>query len=130
MTKIDGGLSPLLRRHLPDVDWVRIESGLTSLGIPDLNYAFGGREGWLELKVVKAGFKIGIRPHQVAWIERRIRHGGRVFILVRKGDDGWLFHGRMVRTLLLEGLRAAEAALVHCQGAPANWDWHKIQGHL
>lgn len=127
---IDGKLNQLLRKHLPEVDWVRIESGSTGLGIPDLNYAFDGREGWIELKEVKAGFKIGMRPQQVAWIERRVRHGGKVLVMVRKEDEVWLFGGYLVRSLLIDGLRIGNAALVHSSGQPATWDWATMRSHL
>jgi len=127
MTKIDGKLNSILQKHLPEVDWVRIESGGTGLGIPDLNYAVDGSEGWLELKQIVSGLKIGMRPMQVAWIERRIRHGGRVLIMVRKGDEVWLFDGSEARELFLHGLRIADRALVYSVGLPATWDWRKMR---
>ena len=127
---IDGKLNVLLRKHLPEVDWVRIESGGTGLGIPDLNYAFDGREGWLELKGIKAGFKFGMRPGQVAWIERRRRHGGNVLIMVRKEEQAWLFSGDSARDLLLVGLRIADKALIHFTGQPATWDWRNLRDKL
>lgn len=129
---IDGKLNSLLRQHLPEVDWVRIESGGTGLGIPDLNYCFNGREGWIELKGIVGGFKVGMRPGQVAWIERRIRHGGKVLIFVRKADEAWLFDGNKVRDLVTAGigLRIGGQALVHYEGQPATWDWRYVRDRL
>jgi len=129
---IDGKLNDLLRKHLPEVDWVRIESGGTGLGIPDLNYAYDGREGWIELKGLIAGFKFGMRPQQVAWIERRRRHGGKVLIFVRKGDAAWLFPGDAARDLFDRGLRAVDKwmPLVHFEGSPATWNWRDLRNEL
>jgi hypothetical protein len=69
-------------------DWQRIEFN-PEAGVPDVNYCIKGAEGWLELKFRKdvparedtPVFKFkGLRPEQVAWINRRSRNHGRVFI--------------------------------------------------
>lgn len=59
----------------------RIESPVMAPGFPDINYCFYGIEGTLELKYGRDECP-EIRPTQVRWINNRIQHGGRVWILV------------------------------------------------
>lgn len=62
--------------------WDRIESS-TSKGIPDLDICHNGRCTKVELKY-EAGNQVKIRPEQRNWINKRIKSGGRVFILVKR----------------------------------------------
>ena len=62
--------------------WDRIESS-TSKGIPDLDICHNGRCTKIELKY-EAGNQVKIRPEQRNWINKRIKSGGRVFILVKR----------------------------------------------
>lgn len=71
-----------------------VESGATSPGIPDLNYCFGGTEGWLELKCMP---NIEVRAAQVEWIEKRIQAGGHPLILIQDGDSLHICHGSSAR---------------------------------
>jgi hypothetical protein len=117
---IDGGLRQLFRQHLPKVHWQAIETGGTGRGIPDLNGCLGGIEAWIELK----GPKTPMRPEQVAWIERRARAGGRVFIALRKPRDTLiLLPARGARALLEKTL---PATLGRWTGGPSAWDWEDI----
>lgn len=50
----------------------RVES-TSSVGMPDVNLAYWGREIWLELKIIRSG-KIKIRHSQYAWLRSRRRH--------------------------------------------------------
>jgi hypothetical protein len=124
----DGGLRQLLRKHLPQVHWVTVESRATESGIPDVEYCFEGKSGWIECKVTR-GWSVSIRPAQVAWILRRTRAGGRVFILVRQRgaerDDLWMVRGEYVRLLRDGGLAALPAAGVACRGCggAGRWPW-------
>lgn len=127
---IDGGLSALIRANLKGWDLQRIESGLTGLGIPDLNYCHAGREGWVELKQTK-GWVVGIRPDQVGWIERRVRHGGRVTVMVRQGGLGrdclWVLAPSSIRLLRdRERLDRLPSSLVLARLDPP-WDWEKVR---
>lgn len=71
-------------------------------GVPDVNYCVDGCEGHIELKFRRDppvrdttpvfGSK-GLRESQVAWIGRRLRAGGRVFILSQVGRRLYLTHG-------------------------------------
>lgn len=77
-------------------------------GTPDVNYA----DGWLELKVAKrptATFRKPLTPQQRVWFARRVRAGGRAYVLVAFEDSALyvaaLFKGAEARTLV----RASDA---------------------
>jgi len=136
---IDGGLRGLFSKHLVGWHCQAIETGGTGLGIPDLNYCRSGVEGWIEMKQTEA-LAVDISPNQVAWAERRLRAGGRVFLAVRrtttagprKGpatDALLLFPGAVMRAIHLGGIMAAEP-LLRCEGPPSKWDWQAVMGYL
>lgn len=123
---VDDGLRGLFRKHIPPpVDVLTVETGLTTQGVPDSNYCFpralGGIEVWVEHKSVRRGFAVRMRPEQVGWIERRVRHGGRVFVAIRRRLDGgrrveacdelWLYRGAGAEHLQRHGLAPAYHAL-------------------
>jgi hypothetical protein len=62
-------------------DWIRIEN-VAGTGVPDVNYAIRGVEGWTELKVIRRKtwdplkpVQVCLRKEQFAWLMRRGRHG-------------------------------------------------------
>lgn len=139
MSKIDGGLSRIIQDKLTEVDWQRIESGTTGGGIPDLNGCdkATGVELWIELKQTDA-WSVKFRPEQVAWVERRCRYNGRVFVATRrrtvagprKGeavDEFWLHRGKDIRSIAIHGLEKAEPPLIRCGGGPSQWWWREIR---
>lgn len=91
---------------------VRIESGRSSPGTPDVYYNLGGRTGWLELKRSLAWPKRPstpliipkLRAEQVLWIEAEAHQGGRAWVFFRVGDDYLLLPARTVRAATLKGL--------------------------
>jgi Holliday junction resolvase len=123
---VDAGLRPLFRKHLPkSFDVVTIESGSVGRGIPDINYCCNGVEGWIEAKKADH-WRCVVRPEQIAWAERRLAYGGRVFIAVRRDScELWLYHGEMTRRLLKERLDAVPC-LGRWGGSPARWDWATV----
>lgn len=132
-SKRDGGLRKEYRTHLPHFHWTSVESPLTVAGIPDSNYCHAGVEGWIENKCVRKSDLVEIRPEQVAWIERRTRAGGNVFIGVRypKFHDSFcLLKPNAGRWLLTNGLHLHELPthyyLGHWRGGPSRWKWPKI----
>lgn len=136
---IDGGLSALFQKRMPDFHWTRIETGGTGRGIPDLAFVHQGTYGWLENKVT-SGWKVGLSPEQVAWALRHQRAGGRTFVAVRrKADAGprrgkavdslYLYQGIFVRELATMGLRCP-LFLLHTPGGPARWDWTAVRDVL
>ena len=133
---MDGGLRKLFRQHLPQVDWQSVETAMTGEGVPDANYCVEGREGWVEMKATKA-WAVRVRPAQVGWIERRLRHGGRVFVAVRRqhasrSDELWFFQGGAIRQLKDGGLRAVDPVhdVGHWGGGPTAWDWAAVLGAM
>jgi hypothetical protein len=138
---IDGGLRPLFRANLPQFDWTSVESGTTGGGIPDSNYCHGGTEGWIEYKQT-AGYVITLRPEQVGWIARRVRHGGRVWVAVRQlapagprreaRDALWLVPGRLAVEARTGGLRPLDGApgVPTWHHGPRAWDWRAVAAVL
>ncbi len=122
----DGELRKIFREHLRDFDFVAVETGATAGGVPDMNYCKGAVEGWIENKACDH-WRCAVRPMQVGWIERRLRHGGRVFVAVRRDQDTlWLYHGSKIRELKSARLDAV-ATLGIWSGGTGCWDWQRIR---
>ncbi len=136
--KTDGDLRKIFQRHLPTFHWQAVETWSTGQGVPDVNFCHDGIEGWIEFKATKA-WAVQVRPGQVAWIERRARAGGRVFLAVRrksvargtKLDELWLLDHRAARKLATPktGLNNLPGDLIlgSFGNSPAYWDWGRIQ---
>jgi len=136
---IDGGLRGIFRQHLKLVDWTSIETGITERGVPDGNGCYEGVEFWIEYKKAK-GNLVQLRPQQVAWLMKRARHGGNVFVAVRRQeppsrkqkrgelDELWLFRGDYAAHLKTHGLRLLEpgALLGVWTDGPKRWNWPQI----
>lgn len=131
---IDGGLRGLFHKNLPG-HWQAIETGGVGLGVPDSNACLSGVEVWVEFKTT-SGWRAGLRPEQVAWIDRRARMGGRTFVAVRRKcdagprrgdamDELWLFDGSTVKQLADIPMNEV-AALGRWPGGPARWPWREI----
>ena len=71
-------------RSALDTGYQVLETGGTSLGIPDSNYlSKTGVEGWVEFKWTD-GWAVTLRDMQVGWLLRRARYGGRCWVAVRR----------------------------------------------
>lgn len=139
---VDAGLRPLFRQHLPQFDWQSVETGGTGRGCPDSNFCVRGVEGWIEYKSTD-GYEVSLRPEQIGWIARRVRHGGRVWIAVRRRNAGgprrgppcdelWLLPGGIAVQARQGGLRdplVVRRAVVW-RGGPGRWDWPAVAGRL
>lgn len=98
-----------VREGLAGCDVERIENRV-NLGIPDMLIGLGDRFVMLELKVAK-GLKVGLRPHQVAFLIRHSAQGRPCFVLVK--DEGttrrpasiFLYPGKDALLLAEQGLR-------------------------
>jgi hypothetical protein len=137
---IDGGLRKIFRSNLPEFHWVSVETGLTEQGIPDSNFCVEGREGWLEYKETATN-RVGLRPEQIGWLERRSRAGGLTFIAVRfrhgggprKGvpvDSLYIYPGAAARSVALLGLRSNSLLAAFHGGGPSRWPWDTIRNLL
>ena len=124
----DGGLRGVFKDHLKSWQLTPIETGVIVSGVPDAEFcAPGGVSGWIEFKYVRhgsSGKDVGLRPGQVAWIDRRHRLGGRVFIAIQKQDALYIYDGSGVRELKLHGLESTKGLLLQTVG---KWDWGAIQ---
>ncbi len=131
--KSDGGLRQLERKHLPKIHWVSVETAFTESGIPDMNGCWEGVEFWIENKRTSGWALSTFKIEQVAWIMRRLRAGGRVFIATRRlsahVDEIWLHSGAYAPILKAKGLQAARPILVG-EGGPAEWPWDRIEAAL
>lgn len=86
-----------------------------SEGVPDVSYAIGGRDGWIELKAAPqwpvrptTPLRVHMTPQQVLWLEQRGRAGnGRCFILLRVDRDYLLLTWHHARAFQ-EGLTQEE----------------------
>jgi hypothetical protein len=108
------------------VDFQAVETHSTGRGVPDSNYCVDGTEGWIEHKRAKRG-RVDLSKEQVAWAERRMRHGGRVFLAVREGSRLWLFAGGAMRAIRsAHGRIAGAPALGEWAGGPARWGWDEV----
>jgi len=70
---------------------MRLEN-LVGAGMPDVNGCLNGTESWIETKLVK-GNRIRFEPFQPAWLQKRARAGGRVFVFARKGATFYVWAG-------------------------------------
>jgi len=135
---IDGGLRKMFREKMPEAQWTSIETGGTGLGVPDVEFCFPvNRQGWIEFKKTSA-IAVKIAPEQVSWLERRVRVGGRCWLIVRKQADAglrrarvdalYLYPGAKARAVLLNGLLTPPTAIY--EGGPGRWDWDLIREYL
>lgn len=110
-----------LRPH--GVDTERIENRV-NLGVSDMLVGAGDRFAAVELKVVQRGYKVLLRPHQVAFLTRHAAAGRPCFVLVlheastTRPARVLLYRGSQSIALVSEGLRLAPAAAWPARGMP------------
>jgi len=109
--KPEAALAKRVRDNLPGCKITRIESR-ASLGFPDCVIAFEktGRFVPVELKVVQAGLKVDLRPHQISFHYAHADIGCKTYILVEywppKGEKELrLYSGAQAIELQKQGLR-------------------------
>ena len=109
--------------------------GFISRGVPDLIGCHAGIEAWVECKQAKA-WRVIIRPAQVAFMERRLRAGGKCYLAVRRhnktADELWLLRGQAARPLIKKSLRelSEDLILMKSSGGPAAWPWAQVGAAL
>lgn len=106
------------------VDIDRIENRV-NLGIPDMLVGVGDRFAMMELKVVSAGLKTGLRPHQISFLTKHSAKGRPCFILVLqeggttlKPAKIHLYRGSDAIDLAAHGLRHPALAVWPSHGMP------------
>lgn len=100
--------STLLQRLAP-LDGVAIESPLTGLGIPDVNYV----GGWIECKALKTWprgadtnpvqFPHPLTKEQQVWLYRRARAGGTALVMAKVANSWFFFCGKKIKEQNLWG---------------------------
>ena len=78
MQKRESKLWQRIKKHCVRPHFTRIESN-TINGIPDLNGCWAGYDFWIELKSDSASYP-KLSKWQIAWINKRVAHGGIVLI--------------------------------------------------
>jgi hypothetical protein len=125
----DDGLTKIFMQNLLKWDWQPIETNI-SRGIPDLNGCCLATSVWIEMKRADHWMANDIKPEQVAWAERRLRHGGLVFLAVRRAKaELWLYSGWDTRKLMTQRLDAVKP-LGWWTGTPARWNWDEVSAIL
>jgi len=123
--RVRDALSPM------GVDIDRIENRV-NLGIPDMLLGIGDRFVMMELKVVGRGLKVGLRPHQIAFMAKQAAKGRPCFILVLKEGGTTLnpakihlYRGSDAIDVAAHGLRHPAAAVWPSRGMPwaELYDW-------
>lgn len=134
----DGDLRKIFQKFIPQFHWQSVETWSTGQGVPDCNFCGFGKEGWIEFKKTET-HRVDISPEQVAWIERRIRCGGRCFVGIRRRHSGgpvkgipvdelWLFSGKAIRALKFEKMTDVKFLLHgNWSGGPTGWEWPSIR---
>ena len=88
-----------IRNKLNNFFIQRIETQIER-GIPDVHYCVNGVSGWIEGKYLKTPkrdntkVKLKITVEQLAWHRTYNIYGGKVFILVKKDREVYLFDGK------------------------------------
>jgi len=111
-----------LKQGNPGAHFARVEN-MSGTGMADVNCCFGGREFWIELKMATTDKVRHVRPAQIAWAMSRSQAGGKVLVLVRKGDDVYLFWGVDLLALRDLGIKhlVSTGRCIWKSGKPVNW---------
>lgn len=109
----------------------RIENRV-NLGIPDMLVGVEDRFIPIELKVVSKGLKVGLRPHQIAFMTRHAAKGRPCYVLVLDAGNTLrpstirLYHGRDVMQLATEGIKLIPLQCWPSRGMP----WGELEETL
>jgi hypothetical protein len=109
----------------------RIENRV-NLGVPDMMVGVGDRFVLVELKVVAKGLKVGLRPHQIAFMTRHAAKGRPCYVLVhdlgntQRPSTIRLYHGRDAMELAAEGLKLQHLRCWPSRGMP----WAELEETL
>lgn len=119
----------------------KVESHDLSAGIPDVDYCLESVENHIELKVGSKEVWPEIRPTQCLWFNKRIKAGGKPFIMLLDNDTGmvhviagtcvdrisnkpigvWIEHADA--SILLEEIHGDWLLGILCNRVAAPWPW-------
>jgi hypothetical protein len=113
----------------------RIENAIGS-GLPDINYAIEGVQGWLEAKISHSGQRLFFEKFQLAWYIKRLRHtqGRGVWVIAANDEELWLYAASAMvaapRTPQGKWLVVQQASLAPTVYGIKPWPWEKIKEAL
>ncbi len=123
--------SARVKSGLVHCDIERVENRV-NLGVPDMMIGVGERFVLVELKVVSKGLKVGLRPHQIAFMTRHAAKGRPCFVLVHDMGNTLrpstirLYHGRDAMALATEGIKLDPLRCWPSRGMP----WAELEETL
>ena len=123
--------SARVKAGLVNCDIERVENRV-NLGVPDMMIGVGDRFVLVELKVVAKGLKVGLRPHQIAFMTRHAAKGRPCFVLVLDMGNTLrpstirLYHGRDAMALATEGIKLDPLRCWPSRGMP----WKELEETL
>lgn len=123
--------SARVKAGLASCDIERVENRV-NLGVPDMMVGVGDRFVLVELKVVTKGLKVGLRPHQIAFMTRHAAKGRPCFVLVLDMGNTLrpstirLYHGRDAMQLATEGIKLEPLRCWPSRGMP----WKELEETL
>lgn len=123
--------SARVKAGLVNCDIERVENRV-NLGVPDMMIGVGDRFVLVELKVVSKGLKVGLRPHQIAFMTRHAAKGRPCFVLVLDMGNTLrpstirLYHGSDAMALATEGIKLDPLRCWPSRGMP----WKELEETL
>ena len=123
--------SARVKSGLVNCDIERVENRV-NLGVPDMLIGVGETFVLVELKVVSKGLKVGLRPHQIAFMTRHAAKGRPCFVLVLDMGNTLrpstirLYHGRDAMALATEGIKLNPLRCWPSRGMP----WTELEETL
>ena len=123
--------SARVKAALPNCSIERIENRV-NLGIPDMLIGVGDRFVLVELKVIAKGLKVGLRPHQIAFMTRHAAKGRPCYVLVLDMGNTLrpstirLYHGRDAMDLAAHGIKLEPFKCWPSRGMP----WGELEETL
>ena len=123
--------SARVKAALPNCSIERIENRV-NLGIPDMLIGVGDRFVLVELKVIAKGLKVGLRPHQIAFMTRHAAKGRPCYVLVLDMGNTLrpstirLYHGRDAMDLAAHGIKLEPFKCWPSRGMP----WAELEETL
>lgn len=99
----EAGMRSYLVKKLQSLDAVPIESRTTGIGIPDVNCTCG----WIECKWLRSWpkncqsspvkFQHDLTKEQQIWLWRRVRRGGRAYVMAKVSREWFLWDGHIFK---------------------------------
>jgi len=123
--------SARVKSGLVHCDIERVENRV-NLGVPDMMIGVGERFVLVELKALTKGLKVGLRPHQIAFMTRHAAKGRPCFVLVLDMGNTLrpatirLYHGRDAMALATEGIKLDPLRCWPSRGMP----WKELEETL